>query len=91
MDITTNVRLRLDDIYNFSISQEIDSDGSSYKHLVEVALFCGDQFVPCKYWATTWVGEDYDDDVICMQDGMGVLDLLCYAKNYVYFEVDEHV
>ena len=86
-----NVKLRLDDQYTFSISQEIGSDGSSYKHLVEVALFCGDQFVPCKYWATTWVGEDYDDDVIRMQDGMGVLDLLCYAKNYVYFEVDEHV
>ena len=85
-----NVRLRLDDIYNFSISQEIDSDGSLYKHLVEVALFCGDQFVPCKYWATTLVGADYDDDVIRMQDGMEVLDLLCYAKNYVYFEADEH-
>jgi len=86
-----NVKLRLDDQYTFSISQEIDSDGSSYKHLVEVALFCGDQFVPCKYWATTWVGEDYDDDVIRMQDGMGVLDLLCYAKHYVYIEAEEFI
>ena len=86
-----NVRLRLDDIYNFSISQEIDSDGSPYKNLVEVALFCGDQFVPCKYWATNWVGEDYDDDVIRMQDGMGVLDLLCYAKHYVYIRDEEFI
>ena len=86
-----NVKLRLDDQYTFSISQEIDSDGSSYKNLVEVALFCGDQFVPCKYWATNWVGSDYDDDVIRMQDGMGVLDLLCYAKHYVYIEAEEFI
>jgi len=91
MDIITNVRLRLDDQYTFSISQEVDSDGSSYKDLVEVALFCGDQFVPCKYWATNWVGADYDDDVIRMQDGMGVLDLLCYAKHYVFMETDEFI
>ena len=80
-----NVKLRLNDQYTFSISQEQMVD-----RLVEVALLCGGQFVPCKYWATTWVGEDYDDDVIRMQDGMAVLDLLCYAKNYVYFESDEH-
>ena len=86
-----NVKLRLDDQYTFSISQEVDSDGSSYKDLAEVALFCGDQFVPCKYWATTWVGADYDDDVIRMQDGMGVLDLLCYAKHYVYIEAEEFI
>jgi len=86
MDITTNVKLRLDDQYTFSISQEVDS-----RDLVEVALFCGGQFVPCKYWATTWVGEDYDDDVIRMQDGMGVLDLLCYAKHYVYIEAEEFI
>ena len=81
-----NVRLRLDDTYNFSISQEIDSDGSSYKHLVEVALFCGDQFVPCNVWATNWVGVDYDDDVIRKLDAVDVLEALCYAKNYVYIE-----
>jgi len=86
-----NVRLRLDDIYNLSISQEINSDGSPYKHLVEVALLCGDQFVPCNRWARAWVGADYDDDVIRMQDGMGVLDLLCYAKHYVYMETDEFI
>ena len=88
MDITTNVKLRLDDQYTFSISQDqiVDKD-----NLVEVALFCGDQFVPCKYWATTWVGEDYDDDVIRMQDGMEVLDLLCYAKHYIYIEAEEFI
>ena len=40
---------------------------------------------------TTWVGEDYDDDVIRMQDGMGVLDLLCYAKHYAYIEAEEFI
>ena len=86
MDITTNVKLRLDDQYTFSISQEQMQD-----RLVEVALFCDGRFVPCKYWATTWVGEDYDDDVIRMQDGMEVLDLLCYAKHYIYIEAEEFI
>ena len=81
-----NVKLRLNDRYTFSISQEQMED-----RLVEVALFCGGQFVPCKYWAKTWVGADYDDDVIRMQDGMGVLDLLCYAKHYVYIEAEEFI
>jgi hypothetical protein len=81
-----NVKLRLNDQYTFSISQEQMQD-----RLVEVALFCDGRFVPCKYWATTWVGEDYDDDVIRMQDGMEVLDLLCYAKHYIYIEAEEFI
>ena len=81
-----NVKLRLDYQYTFSISQEIDDNG-----LVEVALFCDRQFVPCNVWARNWVGADYDDDVIRMQDGMGVLDLLCYAKHYVYIEAEEFI
>ena len=80
-----NVRLKLNEQYQFSISQEVDDDD-----LVEVALFCGDQFVPCKYWATNWVGMDYDNDVIRTLDAVDVLEALCYAKNYVYFEADEH-
>ena len=82
-----NVKMKLDGLYLFSVSQDqiVDKD-----NLVEVALFCGDQFVPCKYWATNWVGEDYDDDVIRNLDGMEVLDLLCYAKNYVYREPNDH-
>lgn len=86
-----NVRLRLDDTYNFSISQEIDSDGSSYKHLVEVALFCGDQFVPCNVWATNWVGADYDDDVVRFLNAHDVSDLLQFAKEYVYIKEHEYV
>ena len=86
-----NVRLRLDDTYNFSISQEIDSDGSSYKHLVEVALFCGDQFVPCNVWATNWVGADYDDDVVRFLNAHDVSDLLQFAKEYVYIKEHEDV
>jgi len=81
-----NVKLRLNDQYTFSISQEQMQD-----RLVEVALFCDGRFVPCKYWATTWVGEDYDDDVIRMQAGMEVLDLLCYAKHYIYIEAEEFI
>ena len=87
-----NVRLRLDDTYNFSISQEIDSDGSSYKHLVEVALFCGDQFVPCNVWATSWVGSGANNDaVIRMVDAYSVADLLQFAKEYVYIKEHEYV
>ena len=47
MRYNMNVKLRLNDQYTFSISQEQMED-----RLVEVALFCGGQFVPCKYWAT---------------------------------------
>ncbi len=86
-----NVRLHLNDRYTFSISQEIESDGSPYKNLVEVALFCDEEFVPCNVWATSWVGSGANNDaVIRMLDGMGVLDLLSYAKHYVYFGADEH-
>jgi len=81
MDITTNVKLRLDNQYTFSISQEIDS-----RDLVEVALLYGSRFVPCNLWATNWVGVDYDDDVIRKLDAVDVLEALCYAKNYVYTE-----
>ena len=86
-----NVRLHLNDRYTFSISQEIESDGSPYKNLVEVALFCDEEFVPCNVWATSWVGSGANNDaVIRMLDGMGVLDLLCYAKHYFFFGADEH-
>ena len=91
MRFDMNVRLRLDDIYNLSISQEIDSDGSSYKHLVEVALFCGDQFVPCNRWARAWVGADYDDDVVRFLNAHDVSDLLQFAKEYVYIKEHEYV
>ena len=86
-----NVRLHLNDRYNFSISQEIESDGSPYKNLVEVALFCGEKFVPCNVWATNWVGEEYDDDVVRFLNAPDVSDLLQFAKEYVYIKEHEYV
>ena len=84
MDIVTNVKLRLDDQYSFSISQEM-----APRHLVEVALVYRRDgvpkgFVPCMYWATSWVGEDYDDDVIRLLNGHEVAELLLLAKEYIY-------
>ena len=51
MDIVTNVRLRLDDQYTFSISQE-----AAPRNLVEVGLLYKRDgvkkgFVPCSEWA----------------------------------------
>ena len=87
-----NVRLHLNDRYNFSISQEIESDGSPYKNLVEVALFCDEEFVPCNLWATSWVGSGANNDaVIRMVDAHSVADLLQFAKEYVYIKEHEDV
>ena len=76
-----NVKMKISPQYTFSISQE-----QMENHLVEVALFYNTSFVPCNLWATNWVGEDYDDDVIRKLDAVDVLEALCYAKNYVYTE-----
>jgi hypothetical protein len=86
MDIVTNVRLRLDDQYTFSISQE-----AAPRNLVEVALLYKRDgvkkgFVPCNEWAENWVGAEYDDDVIRMLNGHDVADLLQFAKEYVYIK-----
>ena len=91
MRFDMNVRLHLNDRYNFSISQEIESDGSPYKNLVEVALFCDEKFVPCNVWATNWVGADYDDDVVRFLNAHDVSDLLQFAKEYVYIKEHEYV
>ena len=84
MDIVTNVKLKMDDQYSFSISQEM-----APRHLVEVALVYRRDgvpkgFVPCNEWATSWVGEDYGDDVIRFLNGNDVADLLLLAKEYIY-------
>ena len=84
MDIASNVKLRLDDQYTFSISQEI-----AVKGFAEVALLykrdgVDKGFVNCGEWAANWVGADYDDDVIRMLNGHDVADLLQFAKEYVY-------
>jgi len=84
MDIVTNVKLRLDDQYAFSISQEAPPG-----HLAQVALLykrdgVDKGFVPCLYWAESWVGGDYDDDVIRLLNGHEVADLLLLAKEYIY-------
>ena len=89
MDIVTNVKLRLDDQYSFSISQEIVFAPAVPRNLVEVALVyrrdgVAKGFVPCNEWATSWVGEDYDDDVIRLLNGHEVADLLLLAKEYIY-------
>jgi len=81
-----NVRMQIDEHYQFSVSQEMDDTG-----LVEVALFCDGHFVPCNAWATNWVGADYDDDVIRKLDAIDVLEALCYAKNYVYIHTEEFI
>ena len=84
MDIVTNVKLKMDDQYSFSISQEM-----APRHLVEVALVyrrdgVAKGFVPCNEWATCWVGKDSDDDVIRLLNGHEVADLLLLAKEYIY-------
>lgn len=81
MDITTNVKLRLDKGYVFSISQEVDRPT-----LVEVALLNGKRFVHCGEWCVNWVGEEYDDDVVRFLDAHDVTDLLNFAKEYVYIK-----
>jgi len=86
MDIATNVKLRLNDEYVFSIAQEPAPRGH-----VEVGLLCKNStgifnFVPCDQWALNWVGEQYDDDVIDMCNAHDVADLLQFAKEYVYIK-----
>ena len=80
-----NVRMKLSDHYEFSISQEAD-----HPSLVEVALLealdgmAGYQvFVPTIDWAHEWVG-DSREDVIRFIDGHAVKDLLDMAKEFVY-------
>ena len=86
MDIVTNVKLRLNDQYVFSISQE-----TAPKNLVEVALLNGKRFVHCGEWCVNWVGEEYDDDVVRMLNAHDVADLLQFAKEYVYIKEHENV
>ena len=59
MNVTTPKRQ-----YNLSISQEIESDEFTYKNLVEVALFCDEEFVPCGL--QNWVSGANNDAVIRM-------------------------
>ncbi len=81
MDIASNVKLRLDKGYVFSISQEVDRPT-----LVEVALLNGEFFVHCGEWCVNWVGEKYDDAVVRRIDAHDVTDLLQMAKEYVYIK-----
>ena len=92
MDITTNVKLRLNDQYVFSISQEVDRKG-----FAEVALLRNWEdgrfahFVHCGEWCVNWVGEEYDDEVVRFVDAHDVADLLQFAKEYVYIKEHENV
>jgi len=81
MDIASNVKLRLDKGYVFSISQEVDRPT-----LVEAALLNGERFVHCGDWCVDWVGEEYDDEVVRLLDAHDVTDLLQMAKEYVYIK-----
>lgn len=81
MDIASNVKLRLDKGYVFSISQEVDKP-----NLVEVALLNGKRLVHCGDWCVDWVGEEYDDEVVRFLDAHDVTDLLQMAKEYVYIK-----
>jgi len=80
MGIAANVKLRLDKGYVFSISQDIVRD------LVEVALMNDERFVHCGEWCVNWVGEEYDDEVVRFVDAHDVLELLHFAKEYVYIK-----
>ena len=76
--MNSNVRMKLSDYYEFSISQEAD-----HPSLVEVALLETNDFVPTIDWAHEWVG-DSREDVIRFIDGHDVKDLLDMAKEFVY-------
>jgi hypothetical protein len=83
--MNSNVRMKLSDHYEFSISQEAD-----HPSLVEVALLealdgLADYkvFVPTIDWAHEWVGAGRED-VIRYIDGHDVKDLLDMAKEFVY-------
>ena len=76
--MNSNVRMKLSDDCEFSISQEAD-----HPSLVEVALLEHNTFVPTNVWASDWVG-DSREDVIRFIDGHDVKDLLEMAKEFVY-------
>ena len=76
--MNSNVRMKLSDDCEFSISQEFD-----HPSLVEVALLEHNEFVPTNVWASDWVG-DSREDVIRFIDGHDVKDLLDMAKEFVY-------
>jgi len=76
--MNSNVRMKLNDYYEFSISQEAD-----HPSLVEVALLVTNDFVPTNVWANEWVG-DSREDVIRFIDGHDVKDLLDMAKQFTY-------
>ena len=83
--MNSNVRMKLSDRYEFSISQEFD-----HPSLVEVALLEAVDgmpdykiFIPTNLWASDWVG-DSREDVIRYIDGHDVKDLLDMAKEFIY-------
>lgn len=83
--MNSNVRMKLSDHYEFSISQEAD-----HPSLVEVALlealdnmFGYKIFIPTNLWASDWVG-DSREDVIRFIDAHAVKDLLDMAKEFIY-------
>lgn len=87
MDITTNVKLRLDDQYTFSISQEVDRKGFAEVALLYKRDGVDKGFVNCGEWAANWVVDPTDaDDVVRFVDAHDVLELLHFAKEYVYIK-----
>ena len=87
MDITTNVKLRLDDQYTFSISQEVDKKGFAEVALLYKRDGVDKGFVNCGEWAANWVVDPTDaDDVVRFVDAHDVLELLHFAKEYVYIK-----
>ena len=86
MDIATNVKLRLDDQYTFSISQEVDKKGFAEVSLLYKRDGVDKGFVHCGEWFVNWVGEEYDDEVVRFVDAHDVLELLQFAKEYVYIK-----
>lgn len=78
--MNSNVRMKLNDYYEFSISQEAD-----HPSLVEVALLEHNTFVPTTDWASNWVADPTDaDDVVRFVNAHDVKDLLDSAKEFVY-------
>jgi len=85
--MNSNVRMKLSDCYEFSISQEGLSPS-----LVEVALLETldgmpdyKTFVPTIDWAANWVADPTDaDDVVRFVNAHDVKDLLDSAKEFVY-------
>ena len=86
MDIASNVKLRLDDQYTFSISQEVDRKGFAEVALLYKRDGVDKGFVHCGEWCVNWVGEEYDDEVVRFLDAHDVLELLHFAKEYVYIK-----